>query len=481
MSPAILEAYRGQNDLVTLLPSGALTAQPDVYETVWGRAFLDEAGGEIPALDPGAFGALLAESGETSLWQANYACLTAATEAGARDLLEPTGVADEASAEAEALLLDLTDLPGPAEARALDAVAAIRVLRCLGDQDLGDRIGPVVDLIGSTAQARLALEVQLHDALGPRLSADLVSGAPVPAEATRECAGVDAYAAAAAVELGRATFDEVAACLAPYATFLADTQVLHRLASTDGPDDWRNALIAANLPDVLARMQPDGIVRGRSNDSGSVSSTLTALRLLRLAGEPEEPLPAWVGEGLAVELERLGTGAFEGDLVRHACVLAEAVCGEPAQHRDRVRAVLEAPGPADARREAYARMAYELGLEVDLAGEVDAAVALTDRGLVCVAAAFELADPGSTGDSDPEIAWQVLIGHLEAGDVVGASCASWIWRVAAGGHGDDRDEEIRRAVTARFHQGEDGLWRSELSPAGDLALSYYLDDVIGLA
>lgn len=483
VSSEVLDAYRGQNDLVTLLPAGALTARPNVYETVWGRAFLDEVGHEVPELDPVVFGALLADSGETPMWQANYACLAAGTPSGARGALDSTGITRDAVAEAETVLLTAADSPGPAEAGALDGIAAIQVLGCLENKDVGDRVEPVLRLVESTGDARLALEIQLHDALEAGASDDLVSSAPLPQELTRECAGVDAYAAAAAVELGRASFDDVAACLTPYATFLADTQVLYRLTTAGGPEAWRDALIDANVADVVARVQPDGIVVGRSNDSGSAGSTLTALRLLRLAGDPAEPVPSWVGDGLAVELDRVvgAPDALEADLVRHACVLAEAACAEPDEHREQVRAALEVPGPADGRREVYARMAYELGLEVDLDGEVDAATALADRELLCVAAAFELADPGSTGVDGAEGAWDAMVDYLAAGDVVGASCASWLWRVGSGGHGDDTDQELRQAVEETFRVGDDGLWRSDLSPAGDLALSLYLYEVIGLA
>jgi hypothetical protein len=190
-----------------------------------------------------------------------------------------------------------------------------------------------------------------------------------------------------------------------------------------------------------------------------------------------------VADGLAVELERVAGAAdvLEADLVRHACVLAGAACADPAAHRERVTAALSADAPADGRREAYARMAYELGLEVDLDGEVDAASAVSDRGLLCVAAAFELADPGSTGAAGVDGFWQVMQDDLAEGDVMGASCASWLWRVGSGGQGDDTDRELRRAVDDAFHVGDDGLWRSELSPDGDIALSLYLYEVIGLA
>lgn len=483
VSVEVLDAYRGQNDLVTLLPAGALTALPSVYETVWGRGFLEEVGYKVPDLDPVAFGALLVDSGETSMWQAHYACRVAADPSDVLSVLDFEEIAKDAVAEAEGALLAVSDSGKPADARALDAIAAIHVLTCLQNVDVRDRIAPIIRLTEDTVDARLALEVQLQEALEASTTDDLVSGAPVPPELALECAGVDAYAAAAAVELGRATFDDVAACLMPYATSLADTQVLYRLTAAGGPDSWRDALIDANLAEVVGRMQPDGTIVGRSNDSGSAGSTLSALRLLRLAGSSEESLPSWVGDGLAIELDRVSGApdALEGDLVRHACVLAGAPCAELDGHRERVAAVLKTPGPADAHREVYARMAYELGLEVDLNGEIDAATALTNRDLVCVAAAFELADPGSTDADRTEGAWEVMVDHLAAGDVVGASCASWLWRVRTGGQGDDTDRELRRAVEGTFRVGDDGLWRSDLSPAGDLALSYYLYDVLGLA
>lgn len=482
MSSGVLDAYRGQNDLVTLLPAGALTGRPNIYETVWGRAFLDEVGHEVPELDPAGFGALLAGSGETPLWRAYYACLAAGTASKARGVLDSTGITQDAVAEAETVLLTAADSPQQADARALDAIAAIQVLGCLENEDVGDRVEPVLRLVETTGDSRLALEIQLRDALEAGASDGLVSSAPVPAELYQECAGVDAYAAAAAVELGRASFDDVAACLTPYATNLADTQVLYRLTAAGGPETWRDALVDANVADVASRVQEDGMVVGRSNDSGSAGSTLTALRLLRLAGDPAEPVPSWVGDGLAAEVDRVGaTDTLEADLVRHACVLARATCADPAAHRERVREVLGAPGPADSRREAYARMAYELGLEVDLDGEVDAAAALQDRALLCVAAAFELAEPGSTGAEGIEGAWDAMVDHLGEGDVVGASCASWLWRLGNGGHGEDTDQELRNVVQETFRVGDDGLWRSDLSPAGDLALSLYIYEVIGLA
>lgn len=483
VSSDVLDAYRGENDLVTLLPAGALTAKPDVYETVWGRAFPGEVGHEVPELDPAGFKDLLADSGETPMWQAYYACLATGDASRARVALDSAGITQVAVAEAEAALMTDVGSAVPADVQALNAIAAVQVLGCLENADVGDRVDPVLRLIEGTGDARLALEAQLHDALEAGASDEVISSAPVPQELTRECVGVDAYAAAAAVGLGRASFDDVAACLTPYATYLADTQVLYRLTVVGGPEAWREALVDANVADVASRMQQDGIVVGRSNDSGSAGSTLTALRLLRLAGDPAEAVPSWVGDGLAAELDRVSgaTDTLQTDLARHACVLAEAPCADPAAHREGVRHALEVPGPADGKREAYARMAYELGLKVDLDGEVDTATALADRELLCVAAAFELADPGSTGADSLEGAWEAMHDHLAAGDVVGASCASWLWRVGSGGHGEDTDHQLRQAVEETFSLGDDGLWRSDLHPSGDLALSLYLYDVIGLA
>lgn len=483
VSSDALDAYRGQNDLVTLLPSGALTAMPDVYETVWGRAFLDEIGHEVPELDPAALGELLEASGETPLWQGYYACLATGDAPVARAALDSTGTLRGAVEEAEAALTVHASPSVPADVQALDAIAAVHTLGCLESADVGEHVEPVLRLVEGTGAARLALEAQLLDALPAGSSNELTSSAPLPQGVTRECVGVDAYAAAAAVGLGRASFDDVAGCLTPYATYLADTQVLYRLTAAGGPEEWLDALVEANVADVVSRMQEDGIVVGRSNDSGSAGSTLTALRLLRLAGDPEESAPSWVADGLATELDRLSadTETLETDLVRHACVLADAPCGDRSAHEDAVRQALSATGPADGEREAYARMAYELGLHVELDGEVDARTALADRELLCVAAAFELADPGATDVEGLEGAWQTMIDHLAAGDVVGASCASWLWRVSSGGHGDDTDDALWRAVEETFTLGDDRLWRSELHPAGDLALSFYLYDVIGLA
>lgn len=479
----VLAAYRGQNDLVTILPAGALTARPNVYETAWGRAFLDEIGQDAPALDPTRFGEILAASGETPMWQAYYACVAAGSATAARSALDAAAGAADALAEAESALSSVADPAVPAEARALDAIAAIRVLGCLEGADVTDHLEPVLAVVATTGEARLALEVQLHDALEAGPSGGFESRAPVPDALTQECEGVDAYAAAAAVELGRAEYDDVAACLDPYATFLADTQVLHRLVAAGGPDGWHADLVAANLTDVTSRTQDDGIVVGRSNDSGSAGSTLTALRLLRLTGAAQDPVPSWIGEGLARELERVGgsADALDADLVRHACVLADAPCADAAAHSLRVQEVLATPGEPDGRREAYARMAYELGLDVDLDGQVDAGAALGNRDLLCVAAAYELADPGSTGVSDGAPFWDAMTGMVQAGDVVGASCASSLWRAGTDGHGDETGRRLRAAVESRFQVGDDGLWRSDASPAGDLALSLHLYEVIGLA